>query len=261
MSNFTLRFLSCEFSAAREASGKRAKRAERGEERGRAGEERRGKKLTALIWNQKGECSLAVTQILHLHLYKTGSPVSLSGSLFPHPPPHSPFFISLPFTLLFLCTVARGVVIFGMFSVLCALLCVLIVGHPSGGVMRRTCLRAAVPGCAVGLSMELQTPGPPEGQEEGGLGFVSTFLLLPSLRFLFDLSLTFTLFPFFFLSPLSWSQAKNSCSCCLCAGFPPFPPGPVPSITAELQPPVGSVDPSCTRLRTFFQHFGLVTFK
>lgn len=29
----------------------------------------------------KGECSLAVTQILHLHLYKTSSLVSLSGSL------------------------------------------------------------------------------------------------------------------------------------------------------------------------------------
>lgn len=50
--------------------------------------------------------------------------------------------------------------------------------------------------------MELQTPGPPEGQEEGGLGFVSAFLLLPSLRFLFDLSLTFTLFPFFFPSAI-----------------------------------------------------------
>lgn len=110
--------------------------------------------------------------------------------------------------------------------------------------------------------MELQTPGPPEGQEEGGLGFVSAFLLLPSLRFLFDLSLTFTLFPFF-LSPLFWSQAKNSCSCSLCAGFPPFQPGPVPSITAELQPLVGCVDPSCTTLRTFFffQDFGSVTLR
>lgn len=29
----------------------------------------------------KGECNLAVTQILHLHLYKTSSLVCLSGSL------------------------------------------------------------------------------------------------------------------------------------------------------------------------------------
>lgn len=29
----------------------------------------------------KGECNLAVTQIQHLHLYKTSSPVCLSGSL------------------------------------------------------------------------------------------------------------------------------------------------------------------------------------
>lgn len=108
----------------------------------------------------------------------SGEPLWLS-----FPSPTLPFYFPSFHPLLFLCTVARGVVIFGRFSVLCALLCVLIVGHPSGGVMRRTCLRAAVPGCAVGLSMELQTPGPPEGQEEGGLGFVSAFLLLPSLRF------------------------------------------------------------------------------
>lgn len=130
MSNFTLRFLSCELCAARGAPGKRAKRAERCEERGSAGEERRGKELTALIWNQKGECSLAVTQILHLHLYKTGSPVSFSGSL---SPPPLPFYFPPFHSLLFPCAVARGVVIFGMFSVRSALLCVLIVGHPSGG--------------------------------------------------------------------------------------------------------------------------------
>lgn len=89
------RFLSCEFSAAGESERNEQNR---GEERGRAGEGRRAKKLTALIWNQKGECSLAVTQILHLHLYKTGSPVSLSGSPFPPSPLLSPFlfpFLSL----------------------------------------------------------------------------------------------------------------------------------------------------------------------
>lgn len=40
---------------------------------------RRGKKLTTLIWNQKKECNLAVTQILHLHLFKTDSPVCFPG--------------------------------------------------------------------------------------------------------------------------------------------------------------------------------------
>ena len=71
----------------------------------------------------KGECNLAVTQILHLHLYKTSSPVCLSGSislfLFPS---------FLPPSLSFPCAVARGVVIFSMFSIHCALcVCVLIV--------------------------------------------------------------------------------------------------------------------------------------
>lgn len=58
----------------------------------------------------KTECNLAVTQILHLHLYKTSSPVFLSGALalvlFP-------LFLSLSFP----CAVAWGVVIFGMFSI------------------------------------------------------------------------------------------------------------------------------------------------
>lgn len=39
--------------------------------------------------------------------------------------------------------------------------------------MRRTCYGAAVPGCVVRLSMRLQTPGLPEGQKKGRLGFFS----------------------------------------------------------------------------------------
>lgn len=39
--------------------------------------------------------------------------------------------------------------------------------------MRRTCSGAAVPGCVVRLSMRLQTPGLPEGQKKGRLGFFS----------------------------------------------------------------------------------------
>lgn len=184
----------------------------------------------------------------------SGEPLWLSPH---HPPPYFPPFHSL----LFPCAVAQGVVIFGMFSVRSALLCVLIVGHPSGGgAMRRTCLRAAVPGCAVGLSMELQTPGLPEGQEKGGLGFVSAFLLLPSLRFLFDLSLTFTLFPFFFVSAILEPGEKQLLLQPVCAGFPPFQPSPVPSITAALQPPVGCVDPSCTRT-LFPRDFGWITLR
>lgn len=52
----------------------------------------------------KGDCSLAVTQILHLHLYKTSPPVCFSGS-------HTLFLFHSQ------CAAARGVVIFSMFSV------------------------------------------------------------------------------------------------------------------------------------------------
>lgn len=71
----------------------------------------------------KRECNLAVTQILHLHLYKTSSPVCLSGSLSLF---LFPVFLSLSPSLSFPCAVAWGVVIFSMFSIHCAL-CVLIV--------------------------------------------------------------------------------------------------------------------------------------
>lgn len=45
--------------------------------------------------------------------------------------------------------------------------------------MRRTCSGAAVPGCVVRLSMELQTPGLPEGQKKGRLGFFSPLSSCP----------------------------------------------------------------------------------
>lgn len=59
--------------------------AEHGEEWSSAGEERRGgeglKKADNVNIEPKGECNLAVTQIPHLHLYKTSSLPCFSGSL------------------------------------------------------------------------------------------------------------------------------------------------------------------------------------
>lgn len=72
--------------------------------------------------------------------------------------------------------------------------------------MRRTCLRAAMPSSVVRLSMELQTPGLPEGQEEGRLGFfLHSASALPSLSIRpLSRSLSHTLS----LSLLSWSLVK-----------------------------------------------------
>lgn len=82
---------------------------------------------------RKGECNLAVTQILHLHLYKTSSPVCLSGSLslflFPS---FLSFSLPLSLSLSFPCAVAWGVVIFGMFSLHCALCVCVNCSHPWG---------------------------------------------------------------------------------------------------------------------------------
>ena len=79
--------------------------ADRDEKRSRAAEERRGKKLTALIWNQKRECNLAVTQILHLHLYKPSLPAYLPGSqsLYLFPLFLSTFSLSLSLSLRSMC--------------------------------------------------------------------------------------------------------------------------------------------------------------
>lgn len=45
--------------------------------------------------------------------------------------------------------------------------------------MRRTCSGSAVPGCVVRLSTKLQTPGLPEGQKKGRLGFFSPLSSCP----------------------------------------------------------------------------------
>ncbi len=84
--------------------------------------------------------------------------------------------------------------------------------------MRRTCLRAAVPGSVVRLSVELQTPGLPEGQEEGRLAFsLRPPSALPfafySTSLSFFLSLTFT--HSFSVSALL-ELGENSC-CTACA--------------------------------------------
>lgn len=85
-------------------------------------------------------------------------------------------------------------------------------GHPRGRrrTMRRTCFRAAVPGSVARLSMELQTPGLPEGQEEGRLGFFSSFSFLPFLCFPVDLSLSRSLTLKHSLSLLSSSLVKTA---------------------------------------------------
>lgn len=84
-------------------------------------------------------------------------------------------------SLSFSCAGARGVVIFGLFSVRLAL-CAVCSLWPSLGkerTMRRTCSGAEVPGCVVQLSMKLQTPGLPEGQKKGRLGFFSSLYSCP----------------------------------------------------------------------------------
>ena len=79
----------------------------------------------------KGECNLAVTQILHLHLYKTSSPVCFSGSLF-----LLPSFLSLtsslclfPFHVLWLGALSfSACFLYSMHSVCVCVNC----GHPWG---------------------------------------------------------------------------------------------------------------------------------
>lgn len=82
---------------------------------------------------RKGECNLAVTQILHLHLYKTSSPVCLSGSLslflFP-----SFLSFSLPLSLPFLsmCCGSGRCHFRHVFSTLCTLCVCVNCSHPWG---------------------------------------------------------------------------------------------------------------------------------
>lgn len=76
-------------------------------------------------------------------------------------------------------------------------------------MMRRTCLRAAVPGSVVRLSMKLQTPGLPEGQQKGRLGFFSSFSLCPPFAFY-----STSLLPLFFARSVSAIQMLVDTSCC-----------------------------------------------
>lgn len=103
--------------------------------------------------------------------------------------------------------------------------------------MRRTCSGAAVPGCVVRLSTKLQTPGLPEGQKKGRLGFFSplsscplfashsTSLVLsfiPPNSFFFPVSAILELVETDAVQPAHW--------------HPTLPARPFPSIMAECSP-------------------------
>lgn len=86
--------------------------------------------------------------------------------------------------------------------------------------MRRTCLRGSRARPVVRLSVQLQTPGLPEGQEEGRLAFsprppsaLPSLSIRPLSLFPFSLSLTFT--HSFSVSALL-ELGENSC-CTACA--------------------------------------------
>ena len=83
--------------------------------------------------------------------------------------------------------------------------------------MKRTCLRVVVPVSVVQLSVELQTPGLPEGQEEGRLAFsLLSPSALPSLS-VRPLSLSFSLSLSHTLSVSALLElGENSC-CTACA--------------------------------------------
>lgn len=89
--------------------------------------------------------------------------------------------------------------------------------------MRRTCLKAAVPASLVRLSVELQTPGLPEGHEEGRLAFPSSLSppALPSL----------SVRPFLSSSPRLCSLPKlgenSCCTACTQASYLSSPTYPI----------------------------------
>lgn len=80
--------------------------------------------------------------------------------------------------------------------------------------MRRTCSGAAVPGCVVRLSTKLQTPGLPEGQKKGRLGFFSPLSSCP-LFASHSTSLVLSFIPphAFFFPSLCYPRAGGN-SCC-----------------------------------------------
>lgn len=81
--------------------------------------------------------------------------------------------------------------------------------------MRRTCSGSAVPGCVVRLSTKLQTPGLPEGQKKGRLGFFSPLSSCPLFAsHSTSLVLSFISPPLLFFSPgLCYPRAGGN-SCC-----------------------------------------------
>ncbi len=98
-------------------------------------------------------------------------------------------------------------------------------------------MRAAVPGSVVRLSVELQTPGLPEGQEEGRLAFYprppsalpSLSVRPPSLSFSLSLSHSLS------LSLLS-SSSKKTAAVQPAHRHPTLPAQPIPSIMTHHSP-------------------------
>lgn len=183
----------------------------------------------------KRECTLAVTQILHLHLhlYKTSSPVCLSGyplSLFVSLISRS-FSLSLSFHSM-CCGLGRC-----HFQHVFYTLCTLCVNcdHPWGSGERWGEPVWEQP-CQVlwyDSAWSYRHLVCLKGKRKVDLAFF--FILpLPSLRFLFDLSLAHfhTLFFCLCYPGAWWKQLLYS----VCTDIPPSQPSPIPSIMAEYSP-------------------------
>lgn len=189
---------------------------------------------------RKGECNLAVTQILHLHLYKTSSPVCLSGSLslflFP-----SFLSFSLPLSLPFLsmCCGLGRCHFRHVFSTLCTLCVCVNCSHPWGKRERWVGPVWELP-CQVlwyDSAWSCRHLVCLKGTRKARL--LSLFsLLLPSLHFLFDLSLflsSLSLSHILSLSSLS-SNSEKTAALQPAHRHPPLPAQSIPSIMAHCLP-------------------------
>lgn len=103
--------------------------------------------------------------------------------------------------------------------------------------MRRTCSGSAVPGCVVRLSTKLQTPGLPEGQKKGRLGFFSPLSSCPLFASCStSLALSF-IPPSLLFFPVSAILELVETAAVQPAHWHPMQPArPFPSIMAECSP-------------------------
>lgn len=168
---------------------------------------RRGKqKADNVNMEPKGECNLAVTQILHLHLYKTSSLVCLSGSFLS-------LFVSLislsllPFHVLWLGALSfSACFLYAVHSVCVCVNC----GHPWGRQNDEEDLFESKP-CQVlwyDSAWSYRHLVCLKGKKKVDLLFL--FSLLPSLCFLFDPS-AFSHFHTLSYSLTALELGENSC--------------------------------------------------